>query len=68
MSERVGLVSELGLSKYRLILMGVYKQDEKQFWFNPIGQTLIQPGDILLIVGERSLIAEFSIALRRRRP
>lgn len=67
MVEQANLVSDLKLSKYRLILMGIYKLSEGQFWFNPIGTTLLEPGDIMLIIGDRSLIAEFSLSLRRRR-
>ncbi|MDX1294881.1 MAG: ion transporter [Sulfurimonadaceae bacterium] len=60
-------VSELGLAKYRLILMGIYKKELEQFWFNPAGSTLLEPGDIMLVVGEKSLIAEFNLSLRRKR-
>ncbi len=68
MSRHAATVGELGLVRYRLILLGVYKKGNEQFWFNPIGSTILEPGDIMLIVGEKSLIAEFSLSLRRRRP
>ena len=66
MTRHVSYVNDLGLARYRLILMGIYKKDIDQFWFNPIGTTILEPGDIMLIVGEKSLIAELVLSLRRR--
>lgn len=65
MIRTVSTVGELCVERYRLILMGIYKKDLEQFWFNPIASTLLEAGDIMLIVGEKSLIAEFSLSLRR---
>jgi voltage-gated potassium channel len=66
MIRSVSTVGELAAERYRLILMGIYKKELEQFWFNPIGSTLLEAGDIMLVVGEKSLIAEFSFSLRRR--
>ena len=60
------VVNELKLSKYRLILMGIYKFDSGRFWFNPIGQTILIPGDIMLVIGDKSLINEFKITIRKK--
>ncbi len=67
MTRAIATVKELDVGRYRLILLGIYKKSQEQFWFNPIPSTLLEPGDIILVVGERSLIAEFSLSLRRRR-
>jgi len=60
-------VEDLGISRYRLILMGIYKGEQGRFWFNPLRTTTLEAGDILLVVGEKSLIGEFALSMRRRR-
>ena len=67
MTRHIKTVNELGLLRYRLILLGLFKQASEEFWFNPGGTTQLEPGDIMLIIGDKSLIGEFSLALRRKR-
>lgn len=60
-------VKALGLEKYRLVLMGIYKKEDGRFLFNPEPNETITPGDLLLIIGEKSLIAEFNLSIHKRR-
>ena len=67
MVRHIKMVQELGLQRYRLILLGIFKHVSEEFWFNPASTTPLEEGDIMLIIGDKSLIAEFSLALRRKR-
>jgi voltage-gated potassium channel len=60
-------VKALGLEKFRLVLMGIYKKEDNRFLFNPEPDEAIAPGDLLLIIGEKSLIAEFNLSIHKRR-
>ncbi|MEA3370517.1 MAG: ion transporter [Campylobacterota bacterium] len=53
------LVEQLNNSKYRLILLGIYKQAHKRFFFNPIDSTVLEEGDYLLVIGNSVFIKEF---------
>ena len=61
-------VAALELRRFHLILMGI--QRKKDFLFRPDPDTPLSEGDILVLIGERSLVAEFDRFVhsgRRRR-
>ncbi len=58
-SKTVSTVSELNSTKYRILLLGIYKKDKQHFFFNPIGSTLIETGDYILVIGNHMFIKEF---------
>ncbi|PHM16651.1 MAG: potassium transporter TrkA [Sulfuricurvum sp. PD_MW2] len=51
----------------RLIVLGVYKQLSQSFFFNPSNTLVIEEGDVVIVVGTRSLIDEFKIQMRRKK-
>ena len=53
------LVEQLENSKYRLILLGIYKKAHKRFFFNPIDSTVLEQGDYLVVIGNSVFIKEF---------
>ncbi len=53
------LVEQLNNSKYRLVLLGIYKQANKRFFFNPIDSTVLEQGDYLVVVGNTIFVKEF---------
>lgn len=57
---------KLPLFHKRLIMLGVYKQTSKSFFFNPSNSLLIEAGDVAIVVGTRSLIDEFKALMRRK--
>ncbi len=60
-------VGSLGLENYRLILLGVYKNDIQTFVFKPSDEQALAEDDILLIIGAKSLISEFKLNLHKRK-
>jgi voltage-gated potassium channel len=59
-------VGELDNKKYRIVLLGVYKQNKKRFFFNPIDSTVLEVGDYILIIGNSQFLKEFSTHLNKR--
>ncbi len=66
MSENIVFVTELHNSKFRVILLGIYKKEKKRFLFNPIDSTLLQSGDYLLVIGNSIFIREFEKYLHKK--
>ncbi len=60
-------VAELGHEKYHLIMMGVHKKEKEWFLFNPIGSTVLEVGDILLVIGQNVFINEFRIHIHQKK-
>ena len=58
--ENFATVEELGNIKFRIVLLGIYKKSSERFFFNPLDTTLLDTGDILLIIGNIMFIQEFS--------
>jgi len=59
-------VAELENKKYRLILLGVYKQAHKRFFFNPLDSTILEHGDYLLVIGNIVFVKEFEKYLHKK--
>jgi voltage-gated potassium channel len=57
-------ISDLDNEKYRLVLLGIYKQSLKEFLFNPDGDTNLNDGDYLVLIGNSVFIKEFERYLR----
>jgi len=64
--ENYIMVSQLKNKKYRIILLGVYKNINKRFFFNPMDTTLLELGDYLLIAGNRQFIKDFTVSLQKK--
>ncbi len=67
MSEKFTMVKEFNLNKFRIILMGIYKKERERFFFNPLGESIVDEGDILVIMGDKSLIKEFTLYLHTKK-
>ena len=46
-------VRDINFKKMRLLLMGIEKKEGKKFLFNPSSETVIQSGDVLVLMGYR---------------
>ena len=66
MLKNYSFVGDLGNKRYRIVLLGVYKKRYEKFWFNPIDSTLLEAGDILLVIGYAPFIVEFEKHLMSR--
>jgi len=58
-TENFATVSELGNQDFRVVLLGVYKKKSEKFYFNPLGDTFLETGDFLLLIGYSVFIKEF---------
>ncbi len=61
-----GDLTEIECRKYKLLMLGIYKSASKRFLFNPIGNTLLESGDMLIIVGDYVFIEEFKKHLHKK--
>jgi len=52
-------IGELNNIKYRLVLLGIYRQAHKRFFFSPIDSTILEHGDYLVVIGNKVFIKEF---------
>lgn len=59
-------VEDLQNKKYRIILLGVYKNGKKRFFFNPINSTILELGDYILLIGNTLFIKEFALSLNKK--
>lgn len=64
--ETYALVSELNNKDFRVVLLGVYKKNSEHFYFNAMGETLLEAGDFLLVIGYKVFIKEFEQYLHTR--
>ena len=53
------MVKELENKSLRVLLLGIYKKSSKRFFFNPLEDTLLESGDIILVMGNYMFIKEF---------
>lgn len=66
--ENISTVEELENTRFRLVLLGIHKKDNKRFYFNPIDSTLLEVGDVLFIIGNYVFIKEFTKHLMSKSP
>ncbi len=64
--ENFPTVGALENSRFRVVLLGVYKTANGRFYFNPLDDTLLEVGDYLLVVGYQVFIKEFEKYLHTR--
>ena len=57
--ENFSTTGELGNKNYRVVLLGVQKQNGNHFYFNPLDDTVLEVGDFLLVIGYKVFIKEF---------
>ena len=60
-------VGDLLIRRYRLLLIGVAKSKAEGFIFNPTPDTAIEECDILIVVGEHSMINEYKLFIHSGR-
>ncbi len=65
--QNYAMVSQLNNKKYRIVLLGIYKNSKKMFFFNPMDSTVLEVGDYLLIIGNNIFIKEFTLSLQKER-
>ncbi|MBU0632277.1 ion transporter [bacterium] len=54
-----GQIGDIESSKYKLLLLGIYKSAYQHFLFNPLDSTLLEIGDMLIVVGDYIFIEEY---------
>ncbi len=59
-------VGDLHIRRHRLLLIGLSKLSVEEFIFNPSPETVIEKGDIMIIIGEHSMINEFRLFSHKR--
>jgi len=59
-------IKDLFLEHFRVILIGIYQNKSERFYFNPMGDFLLSEDDILIVMGEKSLIQEFRYSLHKK--
>lgn len=57
--ERFSVTSQINAKKFRVLFLGIYKTDRKEFLFNPPDETSLEFGDYLLIIGHVGFVEEF---------
>jgi voltage-gated potassium channel len=57
--ENFPTVGDLGNKKFRVVLLGVYKEKNDRFYFNPLDDMILEAGDYLLVIGYDIFIREF---------
>jgi len=65
-ASNVCTVKELENLNYRVLLLGIHKKKSKRFYFNPIPDTLLESGDIILVMGNFVFIKEFAKSLTHK--
>ena len=64
--ENYASVGELQNKRYRLVLLGIYKKENEQFYFNPLDATYLEEGDYILIIGNKVFLEEFERSLNQK--
>ena len=64
--ENFPTVGHLENQNFNIVLLGVYKHDKDQFYFNPLADTFLEVGDYLLVIGYQVYIKEFEKYLHTR--
>ena len=59
-------VASLQNKKFRIVLLGVYKNNKKRFFFNPIDSTFLELGDYIVVIGNTLFIKEFIFSLNKK--
>ena len=59
-------IGEVDSKKYRIIVLGIYKKEEKEFVFSPSPTLEIQVGDYLLVIGKDIFLQEFNSYLHKK--
>jgi len=57
--ENFKSIKEFDNKKYRLVFLGIYKEKEKKFFFNPKDDISLEEGDYLLVIGNVVFMKEF---------
>ncbi len=64
--QHYGDLSKMHCQKFKLLMLGVYKSTLKRFLFNPLDDTLLDVGDLLIVVGDYMFVEEFKKHLHKK--
>ncbi len=64
--ENFTTVGELGNKNYRVIVLGIYKNNHDRFLFNPINSTLLEVGDFIIAIGYKVFVKEFELHIHSK--
>jgi len=57
--DNFSTIGELGNEEYRIVVLGLFRNKQEHFYFNPLDNTLLEIGDYILVIGYRVFIKEF---------
>jgi len=60
-------VKDLNVNRHRIVLIGISKMEVEAFVFNPENEVTLASGDILVVVGEISMISEFRLHIHNKK-
>jgi len=66
MSKHIKTVQDLTVRGRRIILLGVQTCREMGFVFNPPPEFVLEPNDLLVVIGEHAMLHEYRVALHQR--
>jgi len=64
-ASNILMVKDLQNVKFRILLLGINKKQSQRFLFNPIDDTFIESGDVILVMGNYIFLKEFEKSLSR---
>ena len=64
--QNYAMIGELDNKRYRIIILGLYKKTNEDFYFNPLDETFLEEGDYLLVIGNKVFIKEFEASLHKK--
>jgi len=59
-------IGELKNKKYRVVLLGIFKKSQTKFLFNSDENTILEKGDLLLVIGNVQFIEDFDKYLHKK--
>ena len=65
--KKFSIIGELENVSFRVVLLGIWKKSSAKFVFNPVGDTVLEVGDVLLVMGNFVFIREFVKHLSKKR-
>ncbi len=65
-ATNISFVGKLENVRFRVVLLGIQKKSSARFLFNPINSTILETGDILLVMGNYMFVREFTKYLSKK--
>jgi voltage-gated potassium channel len=60
-------IGDIESEKFKVLLLGIYKSSLKHFLFNPINETMLEVGDMLIVIGDYIFTDELKKSLHKKK-